>query len=291
MQPTIKLERRITMGRTKVTRGIPASSAVVFTVLLVAGIMFCTFTFWPTNLFAAVRTEMVEYKLGDTALEGYLAYDDSTKARRPGVLLIHEWMGLGPYEKRRAEQLAAMGYVAFAADIYGKGVRPRNADEAKQTSATYKNNRTLLRARVQAALDTLKKQPFADPARIAAIGYCFGGTTALELARSGADVRGVVSFHGGLDSPNPMDGRNIKAKVLVLHGADDPLVPQDQILAFQDEMRNGGVDWQMIYYGGAVHRFTAREAGDNPSTGLAYNEKADRRSWEDMKQFFGEIFR
>lgn len=278
------------MGKAKLTGKAPLSKGVI-TIGLVVGMIMCTFAFRPTSLFAAVRTEMVEYKLGDTALEGYLAYDDSTKIRRPGVLLIHEWMGLGPYEKRRADQLAAMGYVAFAADIYGKGVRPRNADEAKQTSATYKNNRALLRARVQAALDTLKKQPFADPARIAAIGYCFGGTTALELARSGADVRGVVSFHGGLDSPNPTDGRNIKAKVLVLHGADDPLVPQDQILAFQDEMRKGGVDWQMIYYGGAVHRFTAREAGDNPSTGLAYNEKADRRSWEDMKQFFGEIFR
>ncbi len=279
------------MGRAKLLMDTRAPSKSIMALVLVGAVMLCAPIFQQTDLFAAVRTDVVEYKLGDQVFEGYLAYDDWSRTRKPGVLLIHEWMGLGPYEKRRAEELAAMGYIVLAADIYGKGFRPRNAEEAKRTSGIYRNDRQLLRARALAGLNVLKRQPFADPARIAAIGYCFGGTTVLELARAGADVKGVVSFHGGLDSPNPMDGKNIKAKVLVLHGADDPLVPQDQILAFQEEMRKGGVDWQMVYYGGAVHRFTAKEAGDNPSTGLAYNEKADRRSWEDMKQFFSEIFR
>lgn len=279
------------MGRIKLFTGTRAPSRGIITTALGAAVMVCLAAICQTNLLAAVFTDAVEYTVDNQVFEGYLAYDESSRTRKPAILLIHEWMGLGPYEKRRAEELAAMGYTVFAADIYGKGVRPRNAEEAKRTSGIYRNDRQLLRARAMAALDVLRKQPFADPARIAAVGYCFGGTTVLELARSGADIKGVVSFHGGLDSPSPTDGKNVKAKVLVLHGADDPLVPQDQILAFHDEMRKGGVDWQMIYYGGAVHRFTVKEAGNNPSTGLAYDERADRRSWEDMKQFFAEIFR
>lgn len=279
------------MGRIKLFTDTGARSRGIITTALGAAVMVCLAAICQTNLLAAVFTHVVEYTVDDQVFEGYLAYDESSRTRKPAILLIHEWMGLGPYEKRRADELAAMGYTVFAADIYGKGVRPRNAEEAKRTSGIYRNDRQLLRARALAALDVLRKQPLADPARIAAVGYCFGGTTVLELARSGADIKGVVSFHGGLDSPNPTDGKNVKAKVLVLHGADDPLVSQDQILAFQDEMRKGGVDWQMIYYGGAVHRFTVKEAGNNPSTGLAYDERADRRSREDMKQFLAEIFR
>jgi len=240
---------------------------------------------------AAVKTSVIEYKQGDTILEGYLAWDDSTTVSRPGVLIVHEWTGLGPYVKKRAEMLAKLGYVAFAADIYGKGIRPSTPAEAGKTATYYKDNRPLLRARVRAGLDTLKAQKYVDPRRLAAIGYCFGGTTVLELARDGADISGVVSFHGGLSTPKPGDARNIKAKVLALHGADDPFVKAEEVAAFQDEMRSAKVDWQFVSYGNAVHSFTNPEAGDDNSKGAAYNEKADKRSWEAMKLFFEEIFR
>jgi len=240
---------------------------------------------------AAVKTVVVEYKQGDTVLEGYLAWDDATNISRPAVLVVHEWTGLGPYVKKRAEMLAELGYVAFAADIYGKGVRPATPAEAGKTAGIYKNDRSLMRARAKAGLDTLITQKFVDPKRLAAIGYCFGGTTVLELARDGADIRGVVSFHGGLSTPTPQDARNIKGKVLTLHGADDPFVKADEVAAFQEEMRKAGLDWQFVSYGGAVHSFTNPEAGNDNSKGAAYNEKADKRSWEATKLFFTEIFK
>jgi dienelactone hydrolase len=239
---------------------------------------------------ARIVTKTVEYRQGNTVLEGYLAYDDARTEKRPGVLVVHEWTGLGDYVRKRVVQLAHMGYVAFGADIYGKGVRPKAPQEAGREAGRYRSDRQLLRARARAGLEELLRQPQVDPGRVAAIGYCFGGTTVLELARSGADLGGVVSFHGGLDTPNPTDGRNIKARVLVLHGADDPHVPPQQVTAFQDEMRNGAVDWRMVIYGGAVHSFTNPESGNDPSKGAAYNEKADHRSWEAMKSFFAEIF-
>jgi dienelactone hydrolase len=239
---------------------------------------------------AALHTQTVEYKQGDTALEGYLAYDDTSAVKRPGVLIVHDWMGVGPFVKGRADELARMGYVAFAADIYGKDVRPKNSKEAGEQAGKYKGDRALLRARVLAALDVLHRQRNVDPNRIAAIGYCFGGTTVLELARSGAEITGVVSFHGGLDTPTPADAKNIKCKVLALHGADDPFVPPPQVAAFEDEMRMAGVDWQLVIYSGAVHAFTIPQAGNDNSKGAAYNERADKRSWIAMKQFFAEIF-
>jgi dienelactone hydrolase len=238
---------------------------------------------------AEIQTRVVEYRDGDTVLEGYLAYDSSSKTARPGVLVVHQWKGLTDYEKERARMLAEMGYVAFAVDIYGKGIRPKDTKEAGAEAGKYKQDRKLLRSRVRAGLAALTKESLVDSGRVAAIGYCFGGTTALELARSGAEVAGVVSFHGGLDSPAPADGKQIRCKVLVLHGADDPYVPAKEVEAFEKEMRDGGVDWQLVKYGGAVHSFTEKGAGDSNSKGAAYNEKADRRSWEDMKQFFAEI--
>ena len=240
---------------------------------------------------AAIHTETVEYKQGDATLEGFVAYDDAIQGKRPAVLVVHQWMGLTDYEKHRAEMLAQLGYVAFCADIYGKGVRPQNTAEAGAQAGKYKSDRQLLRARVNAGLEALRQQPLVDSKRIAAIGYCFGGTTVLDLARSGADVAGVVSFHGGLDAPNPDDGKNIKCKVLVCHGADDPFSSPQDIAALENEMRKGGVDWQLIKYGGAVHSFTQPMAGNDNSKGAAYNEKADKRSWEEMKRFFAEIFK
>ncbi|TAE56223.1 MAG: dienelactone hydrolase family protein [Nostocales cyanobacterium] len=243
-----------------------------------------------TNALAEIITKTVEYKQGNTVLQGYLAYDDSVKTKRPGVLVVHEWNGLQSYAKQRTEQLAKLGYVAFAADIYGKGVRPKNPQESAAQSSFYRKDRQLLRARVNAGLQKLKSFAMTDTSKIAAIGYCFGGGTVLELARSGADIDGVVSFHGNLDTPNPEDAKNIKAKVLVLHGADDPFVPKEQIEGFEKEMREAKVDWQFISYGGAVHAFT------NPKykgeiKGALYDEKADKRSWNAMKQFFNDIFR
>jgi len=235
------------------------------------------------NAQAALRTEVVEYKHGDVVLEGYLAYDDAVKGKRPSIIVVHEWWGLNPYARMRTGQLAKLGYIAFAIDIYGKGVRAKDPAEAGTLSGIYRGNRPLMRSRANAGLEVLRNHPLADVNRIAAIGYCFGGTVVLEMARSGAELAGVVSFHGGLSTPNPSDAKNIKGKVLVLHGADDPAVPPDQVIAFQDELRKAGVDWQMVSYGGAVHSFTNPDAGNDPSKGAAYNEKADKRSWEAMK--------
>jgi len=254
-------------------------SAILATVMLVS------------PAYAKLQAKAIEYKDGDTVLEGYLVYDDASKEKRPGVLVVHEWMGLGAYEKGRAEQLAALGYVAFAADIYGKGIRPKDGKEAAEFAGKYRGgDRKVLRSRVNAALDLLKGQELVDPKKTAAIGYCFGGTTVLELARSGADVAGVVSFHGGLATPAAADAKNIKAKVLALHGGDDPFVKPEEVLAFQDEMRKGGVDWYFVSYGNAVHSFSNPAAGNDNSKGAAYNEKADKRSWEAMRKFFKEIF-
>ena len=243
------------------------------------------------SVHAAIQTKTIEYQQGDTTLEGVLVWDDAVRGQRPGVLVVHQWMGLTDYEKHRAEMLAQLGYVAFCADIYGKGVRPKNTAEAGALAGKYKSDRQLLRARVNAALTVLQTREFVDPRHLAAIGYCFGGTTILELARSGAHIAGVVSFHGGLDAPDPTDGKNIRCKVLICHGADDPFSSPQDIAALETEMHQGGVDWQLIKYGGAVHSFTQPNAGDDKSKGAAYNEKADKRSWAAMKEFFAEIFK
>ena len=250
-------------------------------------VLFCAM-----KMQAAIHTETIEYKQGDTTLEGFLAYDDSMSGKRPGVLVVHQWFGLTDYEKHRAEQLAQLGYVAFCADIYGKDTRPKNVQEAGALVGKYEHEGdcTLLRARVNAALDVLKKNELVDTSRVAAIGYCFGGTTVIELARSGADLNGIVSFHGGLDSPNPADGGKIKCKVLALAGADDPFQKPEDLTAFESEMRDNKVDWQIVFYGGAVHAFTQPDPGF-VNAGAKYNEKADKRSWEAMKTFFAEIFK
>jgi dienelactone hydrolase len=239
----------------------------------------------------SIKTQTVDYRSGDIACEGYLAYDSSLAGKQPGVLIVHQWRGISDYEKMRAQMLAKMGYVAFVTDIYGKGIRPQTNEEAMKQVGPYYGDRALFRSRVNAGFEWLKRYKSVDTTRIAAIGYCFGGSGVLELARGGAHLNGVVSFHGGLTTPTPDDAKNIRAKVLVLTGADDPNVPPDQAKAFEDEMTKGGVDWQLISYGGAVHSFTIPTAGNDNSTGSAYNEKADKRSWEAMKSFFAEIFK
>ncbi len=239
---------------------------------------------------AAIKSEFVEYKQGETVLEGYLVYDDAIKGQRPGVLVIHQWLGLTDNEKMRANMLAELGYVAFAVDIYGKGIRPKESSAAGAEAGKYRKDLPLFRERINAGLQILLKNPNVDPKRVAAIGYCFGGGAALELARSGANIAGVVSFHGSLTTTLPATAGRIPAKILVCHGADDPFVPMKDVEGFLDEMRAAGADYQFIAYSGAVHAFTQNEAGNDNSKGAAYNEKADKRSWQAMKDFFAEIF-
>lgn len=237
-----------------------------------------------------IKTEAVGYKHGDVQLEGYLAYDPAGKGKRPGVLVVHEWYGLNDFAKAKATELAALGYVALAVDMYGKGVLAKDREKASELATPFRKDRKLMRERIKAALDVLAKNEMVDPKKIASIGFCFGGTTSLELARSGADVAGVVSFHGSLDTPEPGDAKNIKAKVLVLHGAEDPGVPKAQVEALMDEMRKGKVNWQMNFYSDAVHSFTNPAAGNDPSKGNAYHEQTAKRAWREMKGFLEEVF-
>lgn len=240
---------------------------------------------------AALVEKAVEYKMEGVTLEGFQVYDDAVAGQRPAVLVIHQWTGLTDYEKGRSRQLAALGYNVFAADIYGKDIRPQ-PPEAGKFAGQYKTDRTLYRARLDKALELLKADEHTDPARVAAIGYCFGGTGVLELAREGADLAGVVSFHGGLSSKEGMSAAvgGVKAKILVLHGADDPNVPAPEVSAFQEEMRKAKADWQFVAYSGTVHAFTEKEVGNDNSKGAAYNAQSDARSWQAMKDFFTEIF-
>jgi dienelactone hydrolase len=241
---------------------------------------------------AKVEAKSFVYKHGDTLLEGYLALPEGPgPAKRPAVLIVHDWSGVGPYVRSRAEQLADSGFVALAIDMYGQGVHPADPAACAQQAGIYRADRALMRARARAGLDALLQQAMVDPERVAAIGYCFGGGVALELARSGAPIKGVVSFHGNLDTPNPADAKQIKGKILVCHGGDDPYVPPEQVAAFEKEMREAGVDWQVNVYGGAVHSFSNPNSGSDNSKGAAYNASADRRSWRAMTDFFAEIFK
>ena len=235
-------------------------------------------------LSAAIVEKPLEYNSGDVVCEGWQAYDDALTGKRPGVLVVHQWTGISDHEKEAARKLAALGYNVLVADIYGKGIRPQPPAAGKE-AGKYKGDRSLLRARVSAALDVLASDARTDASKLAATGYCFGGTAVIELARSGAAIKGVVSFHGGLDSPTPADGKNIKAKVLALHGADDPFVATKDIAAFEAEMKANDVGLKFVSYPGAVHSFTHKAAGSDNSKGAAYNADADKASWAEMKQF------
>lgn len=244
----------------------------------------------PTLASAKVKTELVEYKDGDTVMEGFLAYDDAFKGPRPGVLVAHAWLGLTSFEQDRAVDLAKMGYVALATDVYGKGVRAKNYQEAGELAGKAKSDRALLRKRIMAGLETLKQNKLVDKSRIAAIGYCFGGTTVLELARAGAEIQGVVSLHGGLETPNVADGKNIKTRVLVLHGGIDPYVKDPELMNFMNEMREAKVDWEIITYGGAMHAFTDPQYKD-PAMGALYDAKTAARSWVHLKGFLDDVLK
>ena len=255
-----------------------------FAFLLFAMLIF------PVLAHAALQREDVEYKDGDQTLEGYLVYDDAITGKRPAVMVVHEWKGLGDYAKRRADMLAGMGYVAFAADMYGKGVRASTHEEAAKLAGVYLSDRTKMRNRAKATLNFLETHELVDPARIAAIGYCFGGAAVLEMARAGYNLKGVASFHGALKTPSPASPGEVKAKVMVFHGSLDKFVTPEDIAAFQKEMTDAGADWQMVLFSKAVHSFTVAEAGDDSASGIAYNREADVRSWEMLQLFFKEIF-
>lgn len=237
----------------------------------------------------AFAGDPVAYQEGSTRLAGYLALPKAG-GKAPGVVIIHQWMGPTDHERRVADDLAGLGFAAFVADIYGADVRPKDTKEAGALAGRYKGDRSLFQARIRAAVDTVRARKEVDPGRLAVIGYCFGGTGALEAARGGLPVNGVVSFHGGLDSPADRAVSPISAKVLVCHGADDPWVPAKDVAAFQDEMRRAKADYTFIAYAGAVHAFTQKEAGGDPSKGAAYQEAAARRSWGHMRQFLQELF-
>ncbi len=246
------------------------------------------FLLLPTITWAKVVTEKITYEKDGVKMDGIIAYEaKATKQARPGVLVFHNWMGNTEESIGRAKDLAALGYVAFAADIYGSGIRPKDFKEASELATIYKTDRKLMRTRAQAALDALLATKKADARRITAIGYCFGGTVALEMARAQAPLIGVVSFHGGLSTT--MKATTTATHILALHGGDDPYVPQDEVIEFQKEMREAKADWQFVSYGNAVHSFTEKAAGNDNSKGAAYNELADQRSWEEMKRFFKEI--
>ena len=239
-----------------------------------------------TLVHAEVKVQTVDYKIGNTAFEGYLAYDTSKQGKQPAVVIYPAWTGISDNEQEHAKRLAELGYVVFVADTYGKGIHPKPPKEAAAEASKYMKDRNLYRQHARAGLEQLSKIPSVDTRRLAAIGYCFGGAGALELARSGADIKAVVVFHADLTSPTPEDDKNIKGHVLALHGADDPIVPASEREKFEKEMRDARVDWQLITYGGAVHCFTDAHAGSDPSHGCAYNAETEERSWRAMLDFF-----
>ncbi|WP_300719960.1 dienelactone hydrolase family protein [Pseudomonas sp.] len=233
----------------------------------------------------------VVYRIDDQPFEARLAFDPSREDPLPGLLMAPNWMGIGAGAEEIAKSVAEQGYVVLIADLYGQGSRPTNADQAGAAMMPLKNDRALLRKRMWAAYDVLKNQEQAkvDPNKLATFGFCFGGCCSLELARSGAPLKAAVSFHGTLDTPNPVDAQSIKGSVLVLHGASDPLVGKDQLPAFEDEMNAAGIDWQLISYGGAVHSFTDPHA--NVPGKMMYDEKTANRAFTAMHNLLDEVFR
>ncbi|RJQ70188.1 MAG: dienelactone hydrolase family protein [Desulfobacteraceae bacterium] len=239
---------------------------------------------------AQLKTQTINYEQDGTSMTGYLAYDDAVSGKRPAVLVVHEWWGLNDYIRRRAEQLAGLGYVAFAVDMYGQGKQTRHPQQAGEWSKEITQNKELWRKRASAGLEVLKKQSQTDPERVAAIGYCFGGGTVQQLAYSGADIKGIASFHGSLQEPPADAARQAKAKFLILHGAADSFAKPEQVQSYQASMAQSGLDYQVIVYGGAKHGFTNPQAGEHGIPALAYDGDADRRSWAHMRLFFDELF-
>lgn len=238
---------------------------------------------------ASLVESLIEYRHKGQVMEGFLVYDSSVTGKRPAAVVVHDWMGLGDFVKEKSRELARQGYMVLAADVYGKGIRASNAEEAGKLATIYKSDRKLFRERLKAAYQTLAKQSQTDTKKMIAMGFCFGGTAALEMARSGLNLKGVISYHGGLDSPTPQDAKAIKAKVLVLHGAIDPYVSEQELAGFYKEMNDAKVDYQFISYSGTVHSFTQPHAGSDISKGAAYNEVSARRAFVASDAFLKEV--
>lgn len=238
-----------------------------------------------------MRTQDIEYRADGARLVGQYVVDDTKPGRRAGMLVCHEGPGLTEHTKRIAARLAGLGYAAFAMDYHGDGKPLDDAEERMRRISGWIADATGIRARALAALDVLKAQKEVDPARLAAIGYCFGGTTALEIARSGADVKAVVGFHSGLATARPQDAKNIKGRVLVCIGAEDPIIPPEQRAAFENEMKAAGIDWRLQLYGGAGHSFTNPSADARGMKGFFFHEATDRRSWNAMIELFNETLK
>ncbi len=240
-----------------------------------------------------IRGEEIAYQSGGVQLNGYLVYDAARQDRRPGVLVVHEWWGHNEYARRRARMLAELGYTAFAVDMYGDGKFAEHPDDAERFMTEVTDRMDVAIERFRAARAILEQHPSVDPTRIAAIGYCFGGGIVLHMARIGSDLAGVASFHGGLATASPAQPGAVTARVLVLHGADDPFVPAEQLEAFKQEMDAAGADWQLIAYPGAIHSFTnpgATAIGERFGLPLAYQREADERSWAELERFLAESF-
>jgi dienelactone hydrolase len=238
---------------------------------------------------AGITTKTIAYEDQGQSLQGYLAFDDAVKGRRPAVLVVHEWWGLNDYVRKRVEQLASLGYVAFAPDMYGKGRVTEHPNDSGEWATQVSKNTEFWRQRALAGLAALKNQPQADPSRIAAIGYCFGGSTVQQLAYSGADIRGIVSFHGALQKP-PTNTAAVKSRILICQGGADPFVKPQQFQDYLTAMEKSGLDYEVIVYSGAKHAFTNPDADKKGMAPLKYSPSADRRSWADMKLFFDQIF-
>ncbi|AMM21903.1 hypothetical protein AX769_19330 [Frondihabitans sp. PAMC 28766] len=237
-----------------------------------------------------VSTGTARYAEGDSELEGYFAHPVGADGPRPGVLVLHDWFGMSDHVRVRAQMLARLGYVALAGDVYGADVEVTDGGEAQAQAGRFYGDPALFRARVKANLEALRADPAVDSSRIAVMGYCFGGSGALELARTGEEAAGFVSFHGNLTSGAPAEADSIASPILVLTGADDPVVPPEAVVAFEDEMRAGGADdWQIVSYSGALHAF-AVPGTNSPEHGAAFDATANRRSWRAMRDFFDEVF-
>ena len=236
-----------------------------------------------------IQERLIEYEHAGAGLEGLLAFDDTVEGTRPAVMVVHAWGGRSGFECDKARALAELGYVGFAADLYGKGVLGASVEENAGLMQPFLDDRALLQARLTAALETLKSLPEVDSNRVAAIGYCFGGLCVLDMARIGADVKGVASFHGLFGAPGNTTGARIKAKVLALHGHEDPMVPVDAVVALEQELTEAGADWQIHVYGNTFHAFTNPEA-NNPDLGAIYNKGAAMRSWQTLVNFLEELF-
>jgi dienelactone hydrolase len=237
-----------------------------------------------------MKTETLDYNDGDVTLRGYLAYDEQKTGKRPGILVMPEAFGLGAQAKSRVERLAELGYVALGGDPYGNGRELDDLQEAIKVATALMADPANFRRRGRVALDKLAALPQVDPSRLAAIGYCMGGTFSLELARSGAPLCGIVSFHGGLGTQLPADAGQVKAKILICNGADDPFVPTSQLNAIAEEFTKASADWQIINYGGTKHSFTNPDADKLGNPALSYNKLVDQRSWNSLKSFLEEIF-